>query len=272
MTVPLDHDPYERAVAAFETALDAGLDIGRGAWIPALLGEAFAAGFGSLLDAGCEDDPEGLYLLGRPAWMANLDADELTDAELLSQGLCEDPDDLLELVTELAGEVEVLARTNDSWDWWDEVCAVALCGWVCWFQTGVGEDRWRLHRSHEESDADGRRRLLLDLAEVHLPAGQVDIKLGDAFDDELRQALRRAAEKRGTAPWDTGDLRQALVDLSDASLDDLSGQVANALATDRSEVLAALRRLRGVHDFWPQHEFDRIVAWNVCWPQLRLRR
>lgn len=273
-------DPSKQALDAFEAALDAELGEEGASTVPSVLGTAFAAAFTALQDdAGSVEVDEAWRLPGSLDWLRELDVGDLTDPDSLADALPDDEIDRLELLADAVDELEWLATTDDSDDAGFTSSGAASFfalhhrGRVFSFNTNLDADPYALEFEHLESDADGRRQMLVRLIRTWLVGvGTLDVTLGSAFDDDLRRVLRLTGEENGGAPWDNGYLRNDLADEDDEDLARRAAELAPYVHSDESEILASLHRLRAAPDEDPAHELDRIVAWNVVWPDLGLWR
>lgn len=264
-------------VRAFQAVIDNLLATGDVSDVPTLLACAYAAGLAALrtsdgdLDIGLAE----ATLPGNLAWLEVDPAADDIDPEDLLDALPQDASELVELLEQLVDEVEWLASIDDSnyagftSSGASSFYALHHAGRVYSFSTDGDGDYLALVHEYDEPDPAGRDRMLHRLIDDWLMvAGSIDVSLGDAFDADLRQAVRAASERNGNAPWDTGILEADLADVDDDELRRLALEHAPALRTDEADVLAALRRLRADPEKPPGSEFDRRVAWRVTWPDL----
>ncbi|MFP5255367.1 MAG: hypothetical protein ACLGI8_05885 [Acidimicrobiia bacterium] len=267
------------ALEAFEAVIARELTQDASVEVRTLLGTAFAAAFEAIEAAsGTVEVDEAWRLPGSLDRLRHLDAAELTDPHWHADVQFDDREELIDLLSEAVDEIEWLASTDDSnyagftSSGGADFYAVHHRGSVFWFQTNMDYgDPYVLEYGHAEGDEDGRRRMLGQLIDDYLIAGSIDVHLSDAFDDELRRHARLVAEANFGAPWDTGILDKVLDACDDEDLARHAVELAEALAVDEDEILASLRRLRDDRIGTPATELDRIIAWNVSWPDLRFR-
>lgn len=272
-------DVSQLALEAFEAVVARQLAQDESVDLRTLLGSAFAAAFEAIeATSGEVEVDEGWRLPGSLDRLRHLDAAELTDPDWQADVLPDDREELVDLLSEAVDELEWLAGLDDSeYGGFTSsgptgIYAVHHGGRVFWFQTNMDiAEAYLLEYAHDEGDEVGRRRLLEYLIEDFLFAGSIEVSLSWAFDDELRRRLRRYSESVGGGPWDTGLLDRDLEACDDEDLARRSVEIAAALPVDEEEVLASLRRLRDDRDGAPATELDRLVAWNVSWPDLRFR-
>lgn len=269
-------DPSERALHAFEAAVTAGLAEDRPGDAATLLATAYVAAFDALRgDDGTFEVDEAWKLPGDVDWLRGLEVDGCTDVDSVTDALWQQRDyHLTDLLSEVVDEIEWLASSDDSTyggftsSGSSSFYALHHRGRTFWFHGDADlGDPYELCFAYEGDDPDGRHRMLLQLIK-HLPAGSIDVDLSDAFDDAARHALRRAAEDRGDAPWESGFLSQDLANRDD---EHLVTELVRQLDVSKDEALASLRRLRSHRPGEPYREFDRLVAWNICWPALGFR-
>lgn len=244
-----------------------------------LLSAAFAAACQAIEDAtGSVEVDETWRLPGALDRLRDLDAIELTDLGWHELLLPDDAWDLIDLLAASVDQLEWLATCDDrrhggfTSSGGTDFFAAHHRGRVFWVQTSLDYgDPYVLEYGYRHGDDEGRRRMLAHLIDDYLFAGTIDITLGDAFDDDLRQRLRRNAESNHGAPWDTGFLSKDIEDCNDEELAARAAVIAADLPVEEAAVLASLRRLREDPTATPATELDRVVAWNVSWPALRIR-
>lgn len=267
------------ALEAFEAVIARQLTQDARVHLRTLLGTAFAAAFEAIEAAsGTVEVDEAWRLPGSLDRLHHLDAADLTDPDWQADVLPDDREELIGLLSEAVDEIAWLASTDDSGyagftsSGGSDFYTVHHRGWVFWFQTNMDYGNpYVLEYGHREDDDEGRRQMLAHLIDDYLIAGSIDLQLSGAFDDELRRHARLTAEANFGAPWDTGLLDQDLDGCDDENLARQAVELAGALAIDEEEILASLRRLRDDGIGTPATELDRIIAWNVSWPDLRFR-
>lgn len=209
-----------------------------------------------------EDEPHEGSLA---AFRAKIDMDELDDA------MNEDGDLVLDLFRHAADEVEWLGSvafgSPDSSSSGADVYSLRFAGRVYSFRTEPDSGPYELRFEYDVSDVAGRERMLRRLIDDwFMSVGVDEVSLGEAYDTDLRLAVRRAGEANGGVPWSTGLLAEDLQSVADDEVHLLAAPIAAALGTVEPAVFDALVRLRRAPEDDPEDDFARLVAWKVSWP------
>lgn len=260
--------PADAAAGAFATSISeqlAGDDLPD---VPTLLARAYAAAFAMLRDANGELDLAAAAT-ALPGDIGRLDLDPAhLKVDDIADALWSDSELMLSWLPLAVEQVEWLAGV-EGYESPYEIYGVHHGGRVFTFVTLPEADPYWLVCAHDESDPEGRDRMLRTLIGGWLGgAGNEEVSLSPAFDTGLRRVVRETSEANGFAPWDTGTLHDDLRGADDNELRRLAREHAPSLQAHEVELFATLRRLRS--DPHPANDLERRLAWKVCWPDLEL--